>query len=110
MRAITFVLVVASVSLTLAQGRGGGPPLAIPRTTFGDGPWTVEAAEGVKIRMSVVTKGLVNPWSFAITTSSRHARSSCAASLNTSGPTNPATSLTIIQRHRVCCRMWRATP
>ena len=65
MRLLTFVLVLASVSLTLAQGRGGGPPLAIPRAAFGDGPWTVEAAEGVKIRMSVVTKGLVNPWSFA---------------------------------------------
>ena len=56
-------LIVASVGLTLAQGRGGGPPLAIPRAAFGDGPWTIEAAEGVKIRMSVVTKGLVNPWS-----------------------------------------------
>jgi glucose/arabinose dehydrogenase len=58
-------LIVASVGITLAQGRTGGPPLAIPRGAFGDGPWTVEAAEGVKIRMSVVTKGLVNPWSFA---------------------------------------------
>jgi aldose sugar dehydrogenase len=65
MRTLTFVLVLASVGLTLAQGRGGGPPLAIPRAAFGDGPWTVEAAEGVKIRMSVVAKGLVNPWSFA---------------------------------------------
>ena len=65
MRSLTFVFILASVSLTLAQGRGGGPPLAIPRATLGDGPWTVEAAEGVKIRMSVVTKGLVNPWSFA---------------------------------------------
>jgi glucose/arabinose dehydrogenase len=62
---IVALLVVAAVSLTLAQGRGGGPPLAIPRSAFGDGPWTVEAAEGVKIRMSVVTKGLVNPWSLA---------------------------------------------
>ncbi len=65
MRALTFVLIIASVTLTLAQGRGGGPPLAIPRATFGDGPWTIDAAEGVKIRMSVVAKGLVNPWSFA---------------------------------------------
>ena len=62
---IVTALIVASVGLTLAQGRGGGPPLAIPRAAFGDGPWTVEAAEGVKIRMSVVAKGLVNPWSFA---------------------------------------------
>ena len=58
-------LVLASLGITLAQGRGGGPPLAIPRAGFGDGPWTVEAAEGVKIRMSVVTKGLANPWSLA---------------------------------------------
>jgi glucose/arabinose dehydrogenase len=65
MRSLTFVLVLASVTLTLAQGRTGGPPLAIPRAAFGDGPWTIEAAEGVKIRMSVVAKGLVNPWSFA---------------------------------------------
>ena len=65
MRLLTFVVVLASVGLSLAQGRGGGPPLAIPRAAFGDGPWTVEAAEGVKIRMSVVAKGLVNPWSFA---------------------------------------------
>jgi aldose sugar dehydrogenase len=48
-----------------APARGGGPPLAIPRAAFGDGPWTVEAAEGVKIRMSVVAKGLANPWSLA---------------------------------------------
>ena len=65
MRSLTFVFILASVGLTLAQGRTGGPPLAIPRAAFGDGPWTIEAAEGVKIRMSVVTKGLVNPWSFA---------------------------------------------
>jgi glucose/arabinose dehydrogenase len=65
MRSLTFVLVLASVTLTLAQGRTGGPPLAIPRAAFGDGPWTIEAAEGVKIRMSVVAKGLVNPWSVA---------------------------------------------
>jgi glucose/arabinose dehydrogenase len=57
-------LIVVSTAVTFTQGRGGGPPLAIPRGAFGDGPWTVEAAEGVKIRMSVVTKGLVNPWSF----------------------------------------------
>jgi glucose/arabinose dehydrogenase len=65
MKALTCVFILASVVVTLAQGRTGGPPLAIPRPAFGDGPWTVEAAEGVKIRMSVVAKGLVNPWSFA---------------------------------------------
>ena len=65
MRALTCVFILAATVVTFTQGRGGGPPLAIPRATFGDGPWTVEAAEGVKIRMSVVTKGLVNPWSMA---------------------------------------------
>jgi aldose sugar dehydrogenase len=65
MRSLTLLFILASVGLTLAQGRGGGPPLAIPRASFGDGPWTIESAEGVKIRMSVVTKGLVNPWSLA---------------------------------------------
>jgi glucose/arabinose dehydrogenase len=65
MRALTFAFILASTIVTFSQGRGGGPPLAIPRAAFGDGPWTVEAAEGVKIRMSVVAKGLVNPWSFA---------------------------------------------
>ena len=65
MRALTFAFILASTVVTFSQGRGGGPPLAIPRPAFGDGPWTVEAAEGVKIRMSVVAKGLVNPWSFA---------------------------------------------
>jgi aldose sugar dehydrogenase len=65
MRALTCVFILAFTVVTFAQGRGGGPPLAIPRAQFGDGPWTVEAAEGVKIRMSVVAKGLMNPWSFA---------------------------------------------
>ena len=39
---------------------------------------------------------MVRPCSLAITMSSRHARSSCSAVLNTSGPMKPATSLTII--------------
>jgi glucose/arabinose dehydrogenase len=48
-------------------GRAGAPPAApvrgIPRAPLGDGPWTYEAAEEVKFRLAVVTKGLVNPWS-----------------------------------------------
>jgi glucose/arabinose dehydrogenase len=63
MKALTCVLILLFAVATLAQERRGGPPLAIPRGAFGDGPWTIEAAEGVKIRMSVVAKGLVNPWS-----------------------------------------------
>ena len=48
-----------------AGGRAGGappPPSGIPREPLGDGPWNYAAAEGVKFRLSVVTKGLQNPW------------------------------------------------
>jgi aldose sugar dehydrogenase len=45
-------------------GRAGAPPppSGIPREPLGNGPWTYGAAEGVKFKLSVVTKGLVNPW------------------------------------------------
>jgi glucose/arabinose dehydrogenase len=46
-------------------GRAGGAPaapLAIPREPLGDGPWNYAVAEGVKFRLSVVAKGLQNPW------------------------------------------------
>jgi aldose sugar dehydrogenase len=46
-------------------GRAGGAPaapLAIPRDALGDGPWNYAVAEGVKFRLSVVAKGLQNPW------------------------------------------------
>ena len=41
---------------------GGAPPSGIPREPLGNGPWNYSAAEGVKFRLSVVTKGLQNPW------------------------------------------------
>src|SRR5688572_13589505 len=46
-------------------GRAGGtppPPTGIPREPLGIGPWTYAVAEGVRFRLSVVTKGLQNPW------------------------------------------------
>jgi glucose/arabinose dehydrogenase len=51
-----------------AAGRAGGappgppPPQGIPRDPLGDGPWTYRVAEGVRLKVSVVTKGLQNPW------------------------------------------------
>src|SRR5688572_27693908 len=45
--------------------RAGGappPPSGIPREPLGSGPWNYSVAEGVKFRLSVVTKGLQNPW------------------------------------------------
>ena len=46
-------------------GRAGGappPPTGIPREPLGNGPWNYAVAEGVKFRLSVITKGLQNPW------------------------------------------------
>ena len=66
------------------------------------------------------SRPIVRPCSRAITTSSRHARSSCSAVRKTSGPMNPATSFTIIHGGRprappISCRSGgrhrtRATP
>ncbi len=50
-----------------AAGRAGGPPgppppSGIQREPLGDGPWTYRVAEGVRLKVSVVTRGLQNPW------------------------------------------------
>ncbi|HEY6509573.1 MAG TPA: PQQ-dependent sugar dehydrogenase [Vicinamibacterales bacterium] len=50
-----------AVPVTPAAGRG--PQLGVPRQAIGDGPWTLDTAEQHKVRVSVVAKGLVNPWS-----------------------------------------------
>src|SRR5690606_281197 len=42
-----------------AAGRAGGaapPPSGVPRAPLGDGPWTFEAAEQTRLRVSVVAK------------------------------------------------------
>ena len=44
-------------------GRTGGPATSpVPREALGNGPWTYAVADGVKFRLTVVTKGLQNPW------------------------------------------------
>src|SRR6185503_4439444 len=45
-------------------GRGGGGAGRGPAFVFGDGPWDVTAG-GVKMHISVVTKGLDHPWGMA---------------------------------------------
>src|SRR5688500_6775173 len=73
-------IVMLSASLLAQQGpspapagRAGGPqgaraggtpppPAGIPREPLGSGPWNYAVAEGVKLRVSVVTRGLQNPW------------------------------------------------
>ncbi|HET9196075.1 MAG TPA: PQQ-dependent sugar dehydrogenase [Vicinamibacterales bacterium] len=74
---VSGLLAVCALGLTVAAqqpagragappaGRAGGtppPPAGIPREPLGNGPWNYAVAEGVKFRLSVVTKGLQNPW------------------------------------------------
>ena len=50
------------------QGQAAPQPagrIGAPVPPLGDGPWVVDTAEQHKLRVSVVTKGLVNPWSLA---------------------------------------------
>jgi aldose sugar dehydrogenase len=64
-------LCVMTSTLVATQQRGTGPaaapaaPLGVPVATLGDGPWVIDTAEQHKIRLTVVTKGLANPWSVA---------------------------------------------
>jgi glucose/arabinose dehydrogenase len=39
--------------------------IGVARTPLGDGPWVFDTAEQHKVRVTVVTKGLANPWSLA---------------------------------------------
>ena len=83
MKRVSFViaLVVAASTVAFTQegrtgraGRAGGAPQAaaprpapvgVPVAPLGDGPWIIDTAEQHKVRLSVVAKGLVNPWSMA---------------------------------------------
>ena len=47
-----------------AAGRGRGP-IGVVRAPLGDGPFVFDTAEVHKIRVVVVTKDLVKPWSLA---------------------------------------------
>jgi glucose/arabinose dehydrogenase len=55
--ALLLTLTAATVS---AQRQVG-----VARTALGDGPWVFDTAEQHKVRVSVITKGLANPWSLA---------------------------------------------
>ncbi|MGH9238029.1 MAG: PQQ-dependent sugar dehydrogenase [Vicinamibacterales bacterium] len=77
LRLVSGLLALCALGITVAAqqpaGRGGAPPAGraggtppppagIPREPLGNGPWNHAVAEGVKFRLSVVTKGLQNPW------------------------------------------------
>jgi glucose/arabinose dehydrogenase len=61
----TCVVGAAALAQQPPAGRAGGappPPSGIPREPLGSGPWQYAVAEGVKFRLTVVTRGLQNPW------------------------------------------------
>src|SRR5689334_17880916 len=62
--AIVFLLGVSAffVPAGIAQQR---QPIGIPRVPLGDGPFIFNTAEQHLIKVVVVTKGLVHPWSVA---------------------------------------------
>ena len=69
---ILFVVIVAATTTAVlgqapaGRGRGAAPaPIGVPREPLGEGPWVLDTAEQHKLRVSVVAKGLVNPWSMA---------------------------------------------
>jgi aldose sugar dehydrogenase len=57
-----FVVAVAVASATVGAQR---TPIGVARQPLGDGPFLVDTAEQHKLRVVVVTKGLVKPWSMA---------------------------------------------
>src|SRR5713226_2554668 len=50
-------------ALFLAQAQQ--PPIGVPVPPLGAGPFVLDTAEQHKIRVTVVTKGLVHPWGLA---------------------------------------------
>jgi glucose/arabinose dehydrogenase len=47
------------------RGRGGRAAIGVARLPLGDGPFVFDTAEQHKIRVVVITKALVKPWSLA---------------------------------------------
>src|ERR1700693_5669651 len=60
MRFVVPMLFVAFFSTPAQQ-----PPIGYPVAPLGAGPFVFDTAEQHKIRVTVVTKGLVHPWSLA---------------------------------------------
>ena len=58
-------LVFAVGTLAAAAASAQYKPVGPPRVALGAGPFTFDTAEQHKIRVAVVTRGLVHPWSLA---------------------------------------------
>jgi glucose/arabinose dehydrogenase len=51
--------------LLLVVGHADGQSIGVPVPPLGAGPWVFDTAEQHKIRVSVVTRGLSQPWAIA---------------------------------------------
>jgi len=72
---VVLVLVAAGAVMVSAQQRGAGPGrgqapaparggrIGVAPVPLGEGPWVFDTAEQHGVRVSVVTRGLANPWS-----------------------------------------------
>ena len=49
----------------LVSAQAQQPPIGVPVAPLGAGPFVLDTAEQHKIRVTIVTKGLVHPWSLA---------------------------------------------
>ena len=61
--AVWFVMPLLSAALVMAQGQQ--PPIGVPVAPLGVGPFVLDTAEQHRIRVTIVTKGLVHPWGLA---------------------------------------------
>ena len=56
------LLLLCMLGLSHAQEQ---PPIGVPVPPLGAGPWVFDTAEQHRVRVSVVTKGLLHPWALA---------------------------------------------
>jgi hypothetical protein len=61
--AVWFTMPLLSAALVMAQGQQ--PPIGVPVAPLGVGPFVLDTAEQHRIRVTIVTKGLVHPWGLA---------------------------------------------
>src|SRR5579859_1435982 len=59
---ITGILVAAGLA---QQRQAQPPPIGVPHAALGTGPFVFDTAEQHKVRVVVVARGLVHPWSLA---------------------------------------------
>lgn len=64
---VVVLVAVGSAQQTVQRGRGGTPvaPSGIPAVALPDKPLEFDTAEGQRIRVVVVARGMPNPWSMA---------------------------------------------